>query len=54
VKWWSKAPWLTLCVLLGALYVFGYAMMRWKEPASNPIRSVATYTYFFIVTVATV
>jgi voltage-gated potassium channel len=54
VKWWSKAPWLTLCVLLAALYVFGYAMMRWKEPASNPIRSLYTYTYFFVVTVATV
>jgi voltage-gated potassium channel len=54
VKWWSRAPWLTLCVLLAALYVFGYAMMRWKEPPGNPIRSLPTYTYFFVVTVATV
>jgi voltage-gated potassium channel Kch len=54
VKWWSRAPWLTLCVLLAALYVFGYAIMRWKEPVGNPIRSLSTYTYFFIVTVATV
>jgi voltage-gated potassium channel len=53
VKWWSKAPWLTLCMLLAALYVFGFAMMRWNEPVSNPIRSLSTYTYFFIVTVAT-
>ena len=28
--------------------------MRWAEPASNPIRSLPTYTYFFLVTVATV
>jgi voltage-gated potassium channel len=54
VKWWSKAPWLTLCVLLAVLYVFGYAMMRWNEPPGNPIRSLSTYTYFFVVTVATV
>src|SRR5437667_4055368 len=54
VRWWSKAPWLTLCVLLAALYVVGYAMMRWKVPPGNPIRSLSNYTYFFIVTVATV
>src|SRR5258708_36537589 len=54
VKWWSRAPWLPLCVLLAVLYVFGYAMMGWKEPAGNAIRSLPAYTYFFIVTVATV
>ena len=53
-RWWSKAPWLTLSGLLAALYVLGYAMMLWQEPFSNPIRSLPTYTYFFIVTVTTV
>jgi voltage-gated potassium channel Kch len=53
-KWWSKAPWLTLSALLGTLYLTGYAMMLWQEPASNPIRSLPTYTYFFVVTVTTV
>jgi voltage-gated potassium channel len=53
-KWWSKAPWLTLSALLATLYLTGYAMMLWQEPASNPIRSLPTYTYFFVVTVTTV
>jgi voltage-gated potassium channel len=29
-------------------------MMRWTEPPSNPIRSISTYTYFFVITVATI
>jgi voltage-gated potassium channel len=53
-KWWSKSPWLTLSVLLAVLYLVGYAMMLWQEPAGNPIRSPLTYTYFFVVTVTTV
>jgi len=53
-RWWSKAPWLTLFGLLAGLYVVGYAMMLLQEPASNPIRSLPTYTYFFVVTVTTV
>jgi voltage-gated potassium channel len=53
-RWWSRAPWATLSVLFGLLYVTGYAMMLWKEPAGSPIRSLATYTYFFVVTVTTV
>ena len=51
---WIKAPWATLGVMIGSLYVAGYLMMRWAEPATNPIRSLPTYTYFFIVTVTTV
>ncbi|HEX4606532.1 MAG TPA: ion channel [Candidatus Angelobacter sp.] len=53
-KWWSRAPWLTLAVLIGVLYFAGFAMMRWAEPAGNPIRSLTSYTYFFLVTVTTV
>src|SRR5260370_17837172 len=53
-KWWSKAPWLTLLVLLTALYVVGYVMMLSQEPAGSPIRSLSTYTYFFVITVTTV
>ena len=53
-KWWSRAPWLTLSALLATLFVFGYGMMLWQEPASNPIRSLPTYAYFFVVTVTTV
>src|SRR5258708_5065435 len=53
-KWWSKAPWLTLLVLLTALYVVGYVMMRSQEPAGSRIRSLSTYTYFFVITVTTV
>ena len=53
-RWWSKSPWITLSAVFAGLYVFGYAMMLWQEPASNPIRSLATYTYFFVVTVTTV
>jgi len=53
-KWWSKAPWLTLLALLAALYVVGYVMMLWQEPASSVIRSLPTYTYFFVITVTTV
>lgn len=53
-KWWSRAPWLTLSALIGTLYVLGYAMMLWKEPGSNAIRSLPTYTYFFVITVTTV
>ncbi len=53
-RWWSRAPWATLSVLFGILYVAGYAMMLWKEPAGSQIRSLATYTYFFVVTITTV
>jgi voltage-gated potassium channel len=53
-KWWSQAPWLTLSGLLAVLYFAGYAIMRWTEPAGNPIRSLPAYTYFFLVTVTTV
>ena len=53
-KWWSRAPWLTLGCLIAVLYFAGYAMMYWTEPAGNPIRSLPTYTYFFLVTVTTV
>jgi voltage-gated potassium channel len=53
-RWWTKAPWATLSVLFGLLYIAGYAMMLWKEPAGSQIRSLATYTYFFVVTVTTV
>jgi len=53
-RWWSKAPWLTLLALLLALYVMGYLMMLWREPAGSPIHSLATYTYFFVITVTTV
>src|SRR5438309_7704176 len=53
-KWWSRAPWLTLCVRLGGLYAAGYPILLWSEPDSNPIRSLANYTYFFIITVTTV
>ncbi|HKF24302.1 MAG TPA: ion channel, partial [Candidatus Angelobacter sp.] len=28
--------------------------MRWSEPTGNPIRSLPTYTYFFLVTITTV
>lgn len=28
--------------------------MRWSEPAGNPIRSLSSYTYFFLATIATV
>jgi voltage-gated potassium channel len=40
--------------LIGTLYVVGYGVMFWAEPPSNAIRSLATYTYFFVVTVTTV
>src|SRR5437773_10079328 len=53
-KWWSKAPWLTLLAVLAALYMGGYVMMFWQEPVSSPIRSLPTYTYFFVITVTTV
>jgi len=53
-KWWSKAPWLTLFLLLGVLYLAGYGMMLWQEPANAPIRYLPTYTYFFVITVTTV
>jgi voltage-gated potassium channel len=53
-RWWSRAPWVTLSALFGLLYIAGYAMMLWKEPAGSPIRSLATYTYFFAVTITTV
>ena len=53
-KWWSRAPWVTLWAVIATLYVAGYVMMLCTEPASNPIRSLPTYTYFFLVTVATV
>jgi voltage-gated potassium channel len=53
-RWWSKAPWLTLLALLLALYVMGYLMMLWREPAGSPIHSLPTYTYFFVITVTTV
>src|SRR5258708_21538375 len=53
-KWWSQAPWLTLAGLTVVLYFAGYAVMCWTEPVGNPIRSLPTYTYFFLVTVTTV
>jgi len=54
LTWWSKAPWLTLCAVLGVLYWLGFALIHWSEPPGNPIRSLPTYTYFFLVTVTTV
>jgi len=53
-KWWSRAPWATLSALIVILYVAGYIVMRFAEPAGNPIHSLPTYTYFFLVTVTTV
>lgn len=53
-KLWNRAPWATLVGLLASLYGAGYFVMLVAEPPSNPIRSLATYTYFFIVTVTTV
>jgi voltage-gated potassium channel len=53
-KLWNRAPWATLAAVIGVLYVAGYILMRWAEPATNPIRSLPTYTYFFVVTVTTV
>jgi voltage-gated potassium channel len=53
-KWWSRAPWLTLAGLVAVLYLAGFIVMRWTEPAGNSIRSLPTYTYFFLVTVTTV
>lgn len=53
-KWWGKAPWLTLSVLLAGVYVFGYLMMLLKEPAGSQLRSLSSYTYFFVITVTTV
>ena len=52
-RWWSKAPWLTLLALLALLHVLGYAMMLWQEPHGSQLRSLLTYTYFFVVTVTT-
>jgi voltage-gated potassium channel len=51
---WSRAPWATLAVIIGVLYIAGYVLIWWAEPANNPIRSLGTYTYFFVVTVSTV
>jgi voltage-gated potassium channel len=53
-KWWSEAPWLTLLILLLALYILGYLVMFWQEPISSPIHSLLSYTYFFVITVTTV
>ena len=53
-KLWSRAPWATLSAIIGALYVAGFFLMEWAEPANSPIHSLATYTYFFVVTVTTV
>jgi voltage-gated potassium channel len=53
-KWWNRAPWATLGGLIVLLYVAGYGLMRLAEPPANPIRSLSTYTYFFLVTVTTV
>jgi voltage-gated potassium channel len=53
-RWWSRAPWATLAALIAAVYVAGYAMMRWTEPPASALRSLSTYTYFFVVTVTTV
>jgi voltage-gated potassium channel len=53
-KWWSRAPWATLCALVVALYLTGYVIIRFAEPPANPIRSLPTYTYFFLVTITTV
>src|SRR5579863_6551779 len=53
-KLWRSASWVTLSAVIGALYLFGFVVIEWAEPAGNPIRSLGTYTYFFIVTVSTV
>ena len=51
---WTRAPWATLCGLIFTLYVVGYVAMLLGEPATSPLRSAATFTYFFVVTVTTV
>ena len=32
----------------------GYLMMLWQEPRGSQVRSLLTYTYFFVITVTTV
>jgi len=54
LKWWSRAPWLTILVLIGTLYLGGFGMMRLAEPESNPIRELSSFTYYFLVTLTTV
>jgi len=54
VNWWSRAPWLTLLLLLFLLYVVGFVVIRSSEPNGNPIRSLPTYSYFFVITVTTI
>jgi len=54
LKWWSRAPWLTLCLLVGALYIAGYILILLTEPAGSAIRNIPTYTYFFVITITTV
>jgi voltage-gated potassium channel len=53
-RWWSRAPWATLSVLFAILYAAGFAMMLWQEPPNSALRSLSTYTYFFVVTITTV
>jgi voltage-gated potassium channel len=54
LKSWRRASWATLSAIISVLYIAGYGIMQWAEPAANPIRSLANYTYFFVVTVTTV
>ena len=54
LKWWSRAPWLTLCLLVAALYLAGYVLILVTEPPNSAIRTIPTYTYFFVVTITTV
>src|SRR5262249_32468132 len=49
IRWWSRAPWATLAGLVGILYLAGYVTMRLAEPESNPIRSLPTYTYLYLL-----
>jgi voltage-gated potassium channel len=37
-----------------ALYLMGYLMLLWQEPAGSVLHSLSTYTYFFVITVTTV
>jgi voltage-gated potassium channel len=54
LKWWSRAPWLTILVLIGTLYLGGFVTMWLVEPETNPIRTLPIFTYYFLVTLTTV
>jgi voltage-gated potassium channel len=54
IQQFTRASWLSLLLFLAALYAMGAAVLLQIEPTESGFDSLATYSWWFIVTITTV